>query len=930
MSKQTEEQSSNFFIFGKGRDGNEGGGREIFPVGYPRKHSNIAHNAPDFATFDMVNGKNSKPAIYVDNFQKTWIPKDVSSPTKKNNINKDPSYNQVLIMFGKLHFGAIWNEDLAQFEQTDESDAYHFTTASEKIKYLSTFHGMNIGGYERLGEDDDRFQYDKKGNVKGIDGFGSDRMTRLKTVVEAYNNPTQANIDKGIKKILGKGLSPEEKARAKKTKFSAKPAEIEDKARQAFYKMETVKEFEKNLTVDDPRGISGGLFRIFVINDLVDKPLALTVDLEKDPLEEKINRLKEVVGIWKHWSGSFYTNPEFYATAWTDPLYKGGEEQLHFPTGLYDSLKNFTERDHKKGNPRKFDEDKREQSSRKEASVLLASWILNAPKGSWSLEKQPPETMLSRKIQEPAYGSQGQNITDKHVRMAMKFLETGKEHRWEQMKKDGRLVYEELFVTLANQTETVKLFPIEDLVEVEDNDPHYNKTLKEYEWSLNGSPYGKTMPASLFFRIGILCGWRKTEGLSCPTRSTSDASLTEASKFWKDGVSHRVKPSGLILDMENGDLDIAFLTRKTKKVGKGFFEAIIPPFSSSVMDTRETIGYVMRKAGLGKWKDPDFYHWIPKEYTFPDDEKPTPVMIREEKKDWDAEIIDLSEDELKEIFPVLKVRGKTVREAGQIPKVLLGEDGQFFPEIFTDKEGRSMEYFDAPTGKDLSSKLSNDMVRAYLEFPLMEAYAQMKGTTVTIATENAIMKRANEDRDIMLSLNKKIKVFRLENKWANECYLGCRKDEAGQVLKGEYSKDRMDQDTLRYITKDEDWWLTRTIHSIRHIFAQLWLAKSKWNFGIVADRGHWETLDTLKKHYGKVPKKVQAGFMIQVFSTDQVDEKDKFNQGLNANVSSKIAQSGVAVKIANTQYKEATEEESAPVVEKEKTEKEILEGEKGD
>ena len=126
MSKQTEEQSSKFFIFGKGRDGNEGGGREIFPVGYPRQYSNIAHNAPDFATFDMVNGKNSKPAIYVDNFQKTWIPKDVSSPTKKNNINKDPSYNQVLIMFGKLHFGAIWNEDLAQFEQTDESDAYHF------------------------------------------------------------------------------------------------------------------------------------------------------------------------------------------------------------------------------------------------------------------------------------------------------------------------------------------------------------------------------------------------------------------------------------------------------------------------------------------------------------------------------------------------------------------------------------------------------------------------------------------------------------------------------------------------------------------------------------------------------------------------------------------------------------------------------------
>ena len=30
------------------------------------------------------------------------------------------------------------------------------------------------------------------------------------------------------------------------------------------------------------------------------------------------------------------------------------------------------------------------------------------------------------------------------------------------------------------------------------------------------------------------------------------------------------------------------------------------------------------------------------------------------------------------------------------------------------------------------------------------------------------------------------------------------------------------------------------------------IRKSKWNFGVVADRGHWETLDTLKEHYGGV------------------------------------------------------------------------------
>ena len=34
------------------------------------------------------------------------------------------------------------------------------------------------------------------------------------------------------------------------------------------------------------------------------------------------------------------------------------------------------------------------------------------------------------------------------------------------------------------------------------------------------------------------------------------------------------------------------------------------------------------------------------------------------------------------------------------------------------------------------------------------------------------------------------------------------------------------------------------------MFAQTWLRKSKWNFGLVADIGHWKIIDTLKLHYG--------------------------------------------------------------------------------
>ena len=54
---------------------------------------------------------------------------------------------------------------------------------------------------------------------------------------------------------------------------------------------------------------------------------------------------------------------------------------------------------------------------------------------------------------------------------------------------------------------------------------HHNPSLAEYE--IYGSPYGKTKPASLLFRLSILCGWRKAEALTCPTRPVTDASLSK-------------------------------------------------------------------------------------------------------------------------------------------------------------------------------------------------------------------------------------------------------------------------------------------------------------------------------------------------------------------------------------------------------------------
>jgi len=254
----------------------------------------------------------------------------------------------------------------------------------------------------------------------------------------------------------------------------------------------------------------------------------------------------------------------------------------------------------------------------------------------------------------------------------------------------------------------------------------------------------------------------------------------------------------------------------------------------------------------------------------------------------------------------------------------LGEDGQFLKKIFVDKDGHEMDGFDAPTGTDLQKLEKKEMIRAYLDFPLMEAYAQMEGTTVDYASSTQILKKAIKDREVSIEHSTKNppKVFHLKNNWSDISYDPKKPTE--KLPQGTFSKERMDQDTFRYVTEEEDWWLTRTIHSIRHIFAQLWLSKSKWNFGIVADRGHWETLDTLKKHYGDVPKTVQAGFMVQVFSTTGGSKEENYKTELNTGISGKIAKSGVATKIAEVQIKESEEEaEGVVVVSEAKLEEEV-------
>ena len=48
----------------------------------------------------------------------------------------------------------------------------------------------------------------------------------------------------------------------------------------------------------------------------------------------------------------------------------------------------------------------------------------------------------------------------------------------------------------------------------------------------------------------------------------------------------------------------------------------------------------------------------------------------------------------------------------------------------------------------------------------------------------------------------------------------------------------------------KSYWITNSLHAVRHTFAQLWIKKSGYNYEFVRGWGHWTHLTTLMSHYG--------------------------------------------------------------------------------
>ena len=923
-----DQSSSKFFIFGNGKDGDKGGGREIFPVGFS-KGKTASLNAKK-GTFMMVNGENSKPARYVED-KRTWIPIDVSNPSKPNNVNKEGTYNETLIMFAEIFYGGKWNTEAHQIEVTPETQKYRHNKPLGFSQYLSKFQGLEhyptvIAKHPEKA----RIKIDPTtglAEVFGVAGFGEDMFGRYLKVVKAYNEPTDP---KKNKKLVGKGLTKAEldelHKKAKKTYGAQEVASMSAQAkwRENFYAEPYIEKWFARMsnkeTADSSRSY---IARVFLITNYL-KPIrfeTLTIGSYNLPEDERVDKLKRIVAIWKHWNESFETSEKFYKEGWIDKKYSE-TEKLHFPDNIWEGLAEFNEREKKTGLKRKYDGKQKAEGARKSASDALVAFVMYAPEGKWKPDDQPPKTMLSRKIADPAYKEHGQKIDDADVVKALKFLETGLVHHWDQKKVNGKLVFTHLEKLNVKTQEIEDEFePIMELIPNENQTQHYNPALNEYE--VFGSPYGKTKPASMLFRLSILCGWRKSEALTTPTRTIEKASLNKLADFESDK-----KPSGLSINRKNGLLQIHFLTRKTKKRGAegAYFTAVIPPFSTKVMDSRDTIAMVCEKAGLGRWINTDYYKYKDVKHEDKETKKITTYYVEEENEKWIPQIVPFTSEEKEKMFPpvndltgkrltTVKTRTETIKNKEGIPSEwLIGENGQFYKQTTTSPLGNEISSYDLPdgTGKfGLDKREEESMVRAYLNFPLMECYAVMEGTSVSTLADTAVEDQAKEDFAYYEdhpsdTAGKTFKVFQMVKGWSQVCDLGCGTDKGKKATKS-YSKYQMNQDNEKYKTEDQNYWLERSIHSLRHLFAQLWLRKSKWNFGVVASRGHWETLDTLKKHYGGIDTETLGDQMIEVFSSDQ-DGENKMDQAINRSVAVRSAK--YSKEVAQSQ----TEQEIIPDV----------------
>jgi len=857
MSDITEASTSKFFSFeGKNysRDGNWGDKDVV--GGYPATilGREVTVHPNDKAKSKVKRGTKWK---IVDNPRRTnWFIGDhdnihqyplgknlksnyIATVNGKRKLVEAESYDKMVQAIGEIWYGAEWNSKENKFE--DVGNKKHNSPSKMKVWVEEQPQKLRGWGAKNI-----------KDAIDIIKGFDKEPSIKQK-------EKTTDEMEFGTKKIEVTSQNYEKFKGIYNEKTKLYEPVAGGNLSISNWRNGMKKDKKSSQTSDS---LVGSLYAFLSVIGRSGNPEWLTVTLSNLDIETRMDHLVTAGRQYQHWVQTLYTP----TTWWKLPFDIEGQHFEGMPTSLRqveDNLENARVKHvmpsiwYRRGGDlpdgTKGDEimtqseanDYAGYSSVKAMKHAIASYISSeygSPKGYWKMSDQPSGAFFSRGVPPAKYGTIGKDLTPEQVQKGMEFLRTG----------------------------------INPDIEGDVPENHYNNALSFYEEF--GSPYGELAPANMFFRVALSgTGWRKQEAVTCQTQELASYPADE------DKLKKKLK-SGIYLDKELG-LGIKFMTRKTAKYDVPDHTSNIPPFSADLIDTTATINMVLKQANIGQisvvydtYQDKETGEWKMK---FADGYPKFEPATEEQKKEWHP------------AQRTFKYHGQTKTsefamnfDAGHTPKVLVGADGQFLPVD-------EIEYSDQT--KESTIKWDAQMERAYLYFPFKEMYAVMEGTGVKIRAPSQILKVRDEDNQFLKTkLGKKMKpVYNMFDKptkaetmlkgkkmfgvgWATTCGSGCSPKFVGKIAVGYNNIQKMNQDDYRY--DDESgggvgYWISRPAHSIRHVFAQTWLNIFDWNYGLVADYGHWQVMETLKDNYGTIPKSLAKKQIAEGFAKTFADSK---------------------------------------------------------
>tara|TARA_R110002051_G_scaffold31378_2_gene71535 strand:- start:260 stop:2692 length:2433 start_codon:yes stop_codon:yes gene_type:complete len=681
-------------------------------------------------------------------------------------LKETDSWEDYIIAVGEMYYGAIYDPETKKFKRVP------------RVIPLNTYQLIVENMKNKVG-------IKMKNNTPY--GYGKDSVDKAIAITKILDMSKEAKTDVSFAESQATKKTKIEKLNRKNFLISEPMEQWRKRSRREGTSVTKLDAHEKNL------------YRFMVITGTTGDPQQFTVRWKNKNKGDKVIELKKFMTRFKHWAMTYETPPE-----WFDELHESG---LTLETGEFagetldwdvtsQNVEGTLGDIWKKEKPRReWVEGITGSASVKAVVDAIRNFVKFSEPDSWTVpDQKDPSSVLSARVKDPTKAHLGQDLSDEQIQIGMKFLETGKRWKWiESGFKEIKI--EDDF----GNTKTQKI-PNRIMVEDEtDTDPHYNSSLRIYKkW---GSPYGRTAPANMFFRLALSgTGWRKAEALTMANKEISKGTVSEEKSgfYFKKGQDADAPEV----------LKVVFQTRKTERLGAKYAQhtSSIPPMSSELIDSKHTIELVMEKNG---------------HYRYDETGKRIEIPANERKTK---------------------------------SKVMIGQDDQFIP----------VDLIKVKTGGELTKGWIGKQLTAYIYVPLKEMYAIMRdGTGVTIRDQAEITELRKED---IADAKTKKKLFPM-----NEYGWALSPNKSQEFLNEE---GRMSQDSLRW-NDPEKYWIGRPLHSVRHIFAQAWLRKSDWNFGLVSLVGHWKIMDVLKLHYGERPDDVALKQMIDLFakSDDKAQEK---------------------------------------------------------